>query len=217
MMQDLQSHEPSGDTGRRVTETAKEQGREIKEAVKQEASSFADKARHQADEKKEQGAATIGDFAEAIRRAGDELRDRDQSMGAQLAQQAADGLAGLSRSLSNKSPEEMLRSAREFGRDNPGAFFAASVLAGVALGRVAGASSNPRPSADRSDLNAIEPSRDRGDVFATGDGATASGGSGDGEFNVVTARHDPPSGQGPSAIPTGSPGRTNQDTGGDRG
>lgn len=222
-MQEPLTHRPSpgdGDAGRQVKDAAKASGREAKVAVKKEASSFAEKARDQAEAKKDKGAATLGDFAEAIRRAADELRERDQSMGAQLAQQAADGLAGLSRSLANKSPEDMLRSAREFGRQNPSAFFAASVVAGVALGRFAGASSDHGRSSDHASAGSGEQAETtRRSTFEGATGATSAARPEDGEFNVVTARHDPPGGQGPRTIPTGSPTRPDsfQDNGGVRG
>ena len=117
----------------------KEMAEDAAQAVKQEAASFAEGAREKAVEKIEQqteaAGRTLGDFANAVRRAGDELARSDQSMATQLVRQAADGLEGFARSLTDKRPEEMLQAVREFGRRNPTAFIAGSVLAGVAIGR----------------------------------------------------------------------------------
>ncbi|RAK57682.1 hypothetical protein [Phenylobacterium deserti] len=120
------------------------------QTVKQEAASFAasakEKAAGQIDQHKETATRTLGDFANAIRKAGDELSQSDQSIASRLVQQAADGLEGLSRSVSDKRPEELLDAVRDFGRRNPAAFVAGSVLVGLAVGRFLRASSEPRTS-----------------------------------------------------------------------
>ena len=85
------------------------------------------------------------DFASAIRKAGEDLSQHDQSLAAKMIKQAADGLEGVSRSLSDKRPEELLDAARAFGRDNPAAFGAAAVLAGLAVGRFLRSSEGHRP------------------------------------------------------------------------
>ena len=120
------------------------------QTVKQEAANFAssakEKAAGQIDQHKETATRTLGDFANAIRKAGDELSQSDQSMASRLVQQAADGLEGLSRSVSDKRPEELLDAVRDFGRRNPAAFVAGSVLVGLAVGRFLRSSSEPRTS-----------------------------------------------------------------------
>jgi len=109
------------------------------QTVKQEAASFASEARERAadkiEEQKHTASQTLGDFANAIRKAGDELADSDQSMATRVVRQAAEGLEGLARSVSDKRPEELLDAMREFGQRNPTALIAGSVLAGIALGR----------------------------------------------------------------------------------
>src|SRR5207244_4069107 len=78
---------------------------------------------------------TLGDFANAIRRAGDELGNADQSPAARLVRQAADGLENFSRNLEGKQPEDLLDDVRSFARRSPAAFIGGAVLLGVALGR----------------------------------------------------------------------------------
>jgi hypothetical protein len=127
---------PSGQTSE-----AREKLQGAGQAVRGEAAHFAERARtqvaDQVEEKKEAVTDALGAFADAIRKAGDELGSRDQTFVAKLAGQAADGLQSLSRNLAGKSPEDMLHAARDLGRNNPTAFLAGAVLAGVAIGRFA--------------------------------------------------------------------------------
>lgn len=114
------------------------------QALKSEAQTFAaaaqERARTEALRGAEVGAKTLGDFANAIRRAGDELSQTDQSPAARLIGQAADGLENLSRNLAGKQPEELMDAVRDFGRRHPAAFIGGAVLAGIALGRFVRAS-----------------------------------------------------------------------------
>jgi|SRR5690606_7039091 len=76
-------------------------------------------------------------FAEAIRKAGDELKDKDEGPVAQLLSQAAGGLDQMSRAVGQKRLEDIVSDVRSFGRQHPGAFVMGSVLLGIALGRFA--------------------------------------------------------------------------------
>lgn len=100
----------------------------------------AEQARSYADSQKETAAQSLKDFAEAVRRASDELGSRDQTLAARFVREAAGGLEGLSQSVGGRSIEGMLDTLRDFGRSNPTAFIAGSVLAGIAIGRFARAS-----------------------------------------------------------------------------
>lgn len=121
------------------------------DAIKSEAQSFAQTAqerlRDEAQKRTETATKTLGDFAGAIRRAGDELSQNNHSPAAKLVGQAADGLERLSLSLADKRPEELLDGVRDFGRQHPLAFIAGGVLVGVALGRFVRAS-EPETEAD---------------------------------------------------------------------
>jgi hypothetical protein len=114
------------------------------ETLKAEAQSFAgvaqDRVRAEAQRGAQAAGKTLGDFATAVRKAGDELATADQSPAARLVRQAADGLETVSRSLADKEPGELLDAVRDFGRKNPIAFIGGAVLVGVALGRFVRAS-----------------------------------------------------------------------------
>jgi hypothetical protein len=118
------------------------------DTVKQEAQTFAaaaqDKAIDRAEQTKETASRTVADFANAVRRAADELSQSDQSAASRIVQQAANGLESLSRSVSDKRPEELLDAVRDFGRRNPTAFVAGSVLIGLALARFVRSSAQPK-------------------------------------------------------------------------
>lgn len=126
------------------TEKAKEIVGQAGHALKAEAQSFAsaaqDRVRAEAQKGTQAGAKTLGDFANAVRRAGDELSQTDQSPASRLVRQAADGLESLSRNLADKDPGDLLNAVRDFGRKNPAAFIGGAVLVGLALGRFARAS-----------------------------------------------------------------------------
>lgn len=129
------------------------------QAVKDEAKSFAATAQDKVGDQVEQGKQTatkaMGDFANAIRKAGDELSQSDQSMAAKMVRQAADGLESFSRSVTDKRPEELLDAVRDFGRENPAAFIAGSVLLGLAIGRFARSSQQHSQAPSGADAQAM--------------------------------------------------------------
>ena len=109
------------------------------ESLKQEAQTFAsaaqEKAKGEVEKHTQTATKTLGDFATAIRRAGDDLAEHDQSLAGRVVRQAADSLEGISRNLADKQPDDLLAAVRDFGRRNPLAFIGGSILLGVAVGR----------------------------------------------------------------------------------
>ena len=124
---------------------------EVKQSVKEEASQMAADAKTRAAEtvaeKQQAVGGALQTFADAVRTASDQLGEREQTQASNLIRQAADGLEGLARNVSDKSPQEMLAAARTFGRSNPTALLIGSVVAGVALGRFFRSSSDAGTSA----------------------------------------------------------------------
>lgn len=147
-MSDINTGNLTGTTGAtsgtRRSEQAKQLIGQAGETLKSEAQSFAsvaqDRVRAEAQKGTQAATKTLGDFANAVRRAGDELAGADQSPASRLVRQAADGLESLSRNLADKEPGDLLNAVRDFGRRNPAAFIGGAVLVGVALGRFARAS-----------------------------------------------------------------------------
>lgn len=108
-------------------------------AARHEASAFAsdvkESAMRDAEDVKHEAAAGLRAFAGAVRNAGEELADNDQGTAARFVREAASGLERLATSLGKKQLEDIVEDVRDFGRKNPAAFIAGSVLAGMALGR----------------------------------------------------------------------------------
>lgn len=138
---------------------AREEARVASDMMSDAERAFAEKTKHlgtaardevsrRGDEFKDETAEGLHSFAEAIRSAGDELQRKQPGMVADLVREAAGGLEALSKNLSRRSVSDMIDGVRNFGRQNPTAFIAGSILAGFALGRFAGSSaSHPHHSA----------------------------------------------------------------------
>lgn len=133
---------------RREGEALGEKLTEGREAVEREARSAAaaarDRAVEYAEQQKSAASESLDTFAQAVRRASDELSQRDQTMAASLVRQAAGSLESLSRSLSSAGFGDLVDSVRDFGRRNPAAFIGGAVLAGMAMGRFARSSGGRR-------------------------------------------------------------------------
>lgn len=130
----------------RETQSARDElgsaGTKLREGAQSALSEAKERASATAEEGKSVAASSLQDFAAAIRRASDELGDRDQSMGANLVRQAAGGLEQASDALKGRSIPELAGSVADFARRQPAAFLIGATLAGVALGRFARASSD---------------------------------------------------------------------------
>lgn len=146
----------AADAGRSPSDQVSDASGKLGEAASglhAEVAQFAERAggqlADQAKEKQDAVSDALGVFADAIRKASEDLSGQEQTFAAKIAGQAADGLETFSRNLAAKSPEEMLQVARDLGRDNPAALFAGAVVAGVALGRFARSSAHHQDSGDQ--------------------------------------------------------------------
>ena len=129
---------------------AKRMTKAASQTVKQEGAHFADVAQDAAQRQVERrrGAIseTFGDVAQAIRRAGEELDQREYTAPSRMAHDAAEG-ERLARTLGEKRPVELLRATRDFARENPLPFAAGAMLAGFAVARFFRSSAQPDPDA----------------------------------------------------------------------
>ena len=124
-----------------------EAGQTLKSEVQSFASVAGERMWAQADKAAQVATKTIGDLAQAVRRAGEELGSSDQNSGSRLAGKAASGLEDLSGALANKRPEELIETVRGFGRRNPALFVGGAVVLGIALGRFLRSADAGRPGA----------------------------------------------------------------------
>lgn len=119
----------------RAAETARVEAGRLAEGAKRKAYEAAESGR-------EQAAGGLEDFTAAIRKASDELGERDQSMAAQMVREAASGLERATGAIRGSNVNELMRSTGDFARRQPGTFLLGAALAGVALGRFLRASSD---------------------------------------------------------------------------
>ncbi|WP_152047213.1 hypothetical protein [Aureimonas psammosilenae] len=132
----------------------------------------------QAEQGKEQASSSLGDFAAAIRKASDELGQRDQSMAAGLVRELATGIEQAAGSIKGQNLQDISRSVTDFARRQPTTFLIGVALAGVALGRFARATGE-HGSQGVSNRNTGQAHRDYGSdrVFSEGhaeDGSLSS-------------------------------------------
>lgn len=181
--------EEVGRQGAAALDTIKEGARSLGEEAKERASGYVEGGKHAVTDNLEA-------FAQAIRKAGDELRQQDQTMAAQLVGQAAGTLERVTRSIEGTSLDDMIGQVRSFARRNPVAFIGGAMLAGFALARFARASgrheADDRGDAWRADYGRgqdwqggnerMSPSPYSGSSYAAGERssfASNTGGSGD--------------------------------------
>ncbi|RAI00541.1 hypothetical protein DLJ53_14860 [Acuticoccus sediminis] len=124
---------------KRETHAAQDKLHEASETLKSSAEEAADEAQRTAYSYAERGRAAaaggLTDFATAIRRASDELNQRDQDIAARLVSQAASSLEDIANTVSHTSIDDVMGSVQGFARRNPAAFVGGAVLAGLAVGR----------------------------------------------------------------------------------
>lgn len=134
----------------RAREEAARQGSAALSSLKEGARSLGEEAQERVSGYAETGKQAVTEnletFAQAIRKASDELSERDQTMAAQLIRHGATTLERVTRSIEGSSLEDMIRQVRTFARNNPTAFIGGAMLAGFAMARFARASSQPEQS-----------------------------------------------------------------------
>ncbi|WP_420392832.1 hypothetical protein [Acuticoccus sp.] len=167
-----------------ASDTIRSGARQAAEEAQRTASAYADQGKTAA-------ASALTDFASAVRRASDELGQRDQGLAARLVSQAASSLEDAASSVSGASLDDVMGSVQGFARRNPTAFVVGSVLAGIALGRFA------KATAERED-HASLPSR-TGTMGASTPGATG------GSMGTSRSPTGPASGTGASRPSTTMP------------
>lgn len=125
---------------------ARAEGQHAREHVREDAHAFTDYAKERAyegaDGAKQTVSSSLDDFAAAIRKASDELGERDQSMASHLVREVAGGLEQASRSIGGRDVGELTHSVAAFAREKPGMFMAGMALVGLGLGRFVQASAD---------------------------------------------------------------------------
>jgi ElaB/YqjD/DUF883 family membrane-anchored ribosome-binding protein len=139
-----------GERARQEADSARQELRHAGEAIRSEAQGIASTIRNKAMDGVESGksalADSLDDFTAAIRKASDELDERDQQSAASLVREAASGLQHVTQAMKDRSVQDLAGSISTFARERPTMFFIGAALAGIALGRFARAHSpDPQP------------------------------------------------------------------------
>lgn len=148
--------------GHAATEAAGDVWNEAKKAGADAAQEARRRAEAQGERLKEGVGDELNAFAEAVKSASDTLAERRPGVTADIFGQAATGLHDIAEALQRRSTGDIVSAIRDFGRRNPTAFIAGSVLAGVALGRFAGSSRESGSTGD----SARTTDRSTGDTIA---------------------------------------------------
>jgi ElaB/YqjD/DUF883 family membrane-anchored ribosome-binding protein len=136
------------DVAAKVANEAKTQGAQIIEQAKSQLSGVAGKARGMAEDEKTFVAGQVDDVAEAMSRVADEL-DGSNGPSARYARMIADNAEQLSNTIRDKSVDQLIGMAQDFGRKQPAAFIGAAALLGFVASRFVMASANrPAPEPD---------------------------------------------------------------------
>lgn len=130
--------------------SVKETAHTAADAVRQQATQFAEDVGHElgktGEAQKARGVEAIRRFARAIDSAADELQG-DSPTVAKTVHEAARRVDGLSDNLSSRNVNELIESAAQLARTQPALFIGGSVAAGFALARFLKSSARQRPSA----------------------------------------------------------------------
>ncbi|HVY43894.1 MAG TPA: hypothetical protein VG966_12740 [Hyphomicrobiaceae bacterium] len=129
------------DVAAKVANEAKTQGAQIVEQAKSQLSDVTDKARDMAEDQKTMVAGQVGGVADAMSRVADEL-EASNGPSAHYARMIADNAEQLSSTIRDKSVDELLGIAQDFGRKQPAAFIGAAALLGFVASRFVMASAN---------------------------------------------------------------------------
>ena len=140
--------------GASASETAASLGAGLKdtaqtaaEAVRQQATQFAEDVGHElsktSEVQKARGVEAIRQVARAIDSAGEELESQSPQI-ARTVHEAARRVDGLSDSLSNRNINDLINSAARLARSQPALFFGGSIAAGFALARFLKSSARQR-------------------------------------------------------------------------
>ena len=147
----------------KVADEAKTQGAQIVEQAKSQLSDVAGKARGMADDQKTLVAGQVGGVADAMSRVADELETSNDTS-ARYVRMIADNAEQLSSTIRDKSVDQLIGMAQDFGRKQPAAFIGAAALLGIVASRFVMASAN-RPAPQPDLTQSAAPTSELGDGY----------------------------------------------------
>jgi ElaB/YqjD/DUF883 family membrane-anchored ribosome-binding protein len=131
--------ETTADNGTSRSSRVKGQISEFAQSAKNQASAaiqpIANNARSMAEEQKARGAERIGNIAQAVHGAADEIA-KEVPLAANYVHAAADKLGNASRTLQDSSVDDLMQMAVDFAEERPYVFLGGAVAAGFVLMRL---------------------------------------------------------------------------------
>ena len=136
------------DQAKQAAGTAADQGKHVAGVAQGEAQKVASEAKSQVQNLLSQATSQVDEqsrtqknrLVETLRTLSDDLEkmasQSEGGMAANLAREAADRTRGLSSTLDNREPQDLLDEVRGFARRKPGTFLLSALVAGVVAGRV---------------------------------------------------------------------------------
>ncbi len=122
-----------------TAQQVKQETQETAQQVKQDAQETVGKAKEQGKsmlgEQKHAAAGQVEGFAQALRRAAEQLDSQDQSPAAGYVHQAAEGLDKLGGALREGNMDSLAAQVQDYARRQPGVFLGGAVAAGFLLAR----------------------------------------------------------------------------------
>jgi ElaB/YqjD/DUF883 family membrane-anchored ribosome-binding protein len=114
------------------------------EKIQEAAGQAQESVRQQIDERSTQAGERVGGTADDLRSVGEELRKQGKDGPARLADKAAEQTEKVGSYLREKSSDDLLHDAEDFGRQRPWAVLTAGLALGVVAARFLKASSRDR-------------------------------------------------------------------------
>lgn len=127
-----------------ITQRAASDARDLGHEAQEKIGEATDKAKSFAGSQKDLAANQINGVAAAISKVADELAGSEQQTVSRYARDLASGLSNLGQQIETRDIDDLVGTARDFGRNKPVAFLGLAALAGFAASRFALASSHRR-------------------------------------------------------------------------
>jgi hypothetical protein len=132
-----QAASTAADEGKRVTAVAGEEAQKVASEAKRQTKVLLDDAKGQLDEQsraqRDRVVQTLSSLGEDLDRMSSQS---DSGLAAELVQQAAERVRGISERIDGREPAELLDEVRTFARRKPGTFLLGALAAGVVAGRL---------------------------------------------------------------------------------
>ena len=129
----------AGATAQEAAQNVKETAQDVMQQTKETAGQVVDQAKDQAtsqiESRKDQAVESISSVAQALRQAGNHLRQNEQAPVAQYADKAADRVEQFANQLRGKDVQEIMQDVEMYARRQPAVFLGGAFVVGLLAAR----------------------------------------------------------------------------------